>query len=131
MAQLATESQTAENSQPGSPQVSEQQIACMAADLFVSMLSMDLEYEPGTEFESIDGSLQSTVEISGTWSARLRVVASSDLTATIACAMFDMDLDELTDSELHDALGGNCQHGRRQCERPRQRPRNAFVFATG
>ena len=100
MEQLATDQQTNK-----SMKIDQEQIVKITHDMFTSMLNIP-EARTGSSVSALPSEvIQGSVSIDGDWHAELRVVASKQLAESIACAMFAMEVDELTTCEIHDAIG--------------------------
>lgn len=90
---------------PGQARVNSDDLAQMAHDCFHAMLGIPFDSAPREPANPAPTAIESSIEISGDWNAEVRVIASADLASQIACAMFDVDADEISNCEIHDAMG--------------------------
>ncbi|MEC8557446.1 MAG: chemotaxis protein CheX [Planctomycetota bacterium] len=100
MAQLATDQPTSEKMK-----ITADQVTQMTNDLFDSMLGMHISGGDVSEAAPPQDWIQSKVQIQGAWNGELRVVASGELSAAIARAMFGSEAENLVEQEILDALG--------------------------
>lgn len=104
-----TQSVTDRGSEAADPiEVQDEHLEGMTHDLFDSMLGLQIQRSAG-EAESCgahcDTSWQSSIHIKGSWDASVQVIASKKLAERIACCMFMMETDDLSDDETGDAMG--------------------------
>ena len=77
----------------------------MASDLFNAMLDMDCKPSSNSPTEFDGKAVNASIKISGDWNAEFEAIATTDLAAQIACAMFGMSPGELSENEIYDAMG--------------------------
>ncbi|MEO1527536.1 MAG: chemotaxis protein CheX [Planctomycetota bacterium] len=77
----------------------------MVKDFFDTMVGLPIE--PISESDATDGCdcVQSSVRVSGDWSAHVVVTATRALATDIACAMFDLRPSNISEDEILDAIG--------------------------
>jgi chemotaxis protein CheX len=81
------------------------EIARMATDLFIAMLEMPFYPEPQDSTGIASADVQAAIRIRGDWDAEFRVLASDELADRIANGMFGSEAGELSEEEIHDAMG--------------------------
>lgn len=86
-------------------QITDELLAQMATDMFVSMLDMHVEAIDLLPYEANTRLLCASVRISGTWNAELHVITSETVAKAIACNMFATDVENVTSEDVRDALG--------------------------
>jgi CheY-specific phosphatase CheX len=77
----------------------------MAHDLFNAMLEMPFNPEPQESSGIAAPDVQASIRISGDWEAECHVLASDELATRIANSMFGSEAGELSEAEIHDAMG--------------------------
>lgn len=66
----------------------------------------DIEVEPTTATDRVPGrSLTGTVQITGDWNGAVMVECSDRLARLATATMFGMEVDEVTDEDVHDTVG--------------------------
>ena len=100
MAQLATDQPTSEKMK-----ITADQVTQMTNDLFDSMLGMHISGGDVSEAPLPQDWIQSKVQIKASWNGELRVIASGELSATIARTMYGSEAENLVEQEILDSLG--------------------------
>ena len=85
--------------------INPQQIIQMTEELFGTMLNMEIVSAADLPESLPVESVEASVKIGGQWAAELRVLGPKKLAESTASAMFDMEPNELTPDETHDAWG--------------------------
>ncbi|MBI1314644.1 hypothetical protein GC176_25405 [bacterium] len=80
-------------------------LAEIASSLFNTMLGLPFALDVSSGCFSSEEQLEANIRILGCWNAELRVRAPQELARRIACAMFDLNADDLTEADVRDALG--------------------------
>ncbi|MFK7768392.1 MAG: chemotaxis protein CheX [Mariniblastus sp.] len=96
--------QSTNNESPGAI-VSADDVAQMANDLFTAMLALPFDPTPRDSFDPTATAIQSSIQIQGDWNAELRVTAPHELASEIACNMFGLEGEEISKSDIFDAMG--------------------------
>ena len=101
--------QSAIDQQPGEApptlRIGPDEVARMANDLFNAMLGMPFNPEPQDSSGIAAPDVQASIRISGDWAAECHVLASDELATRIANGMFGSEAGELSEAEIHDAMG--------------------------
>lgn len=84
---------------------SDQELGEIVEQVWSSFLDGEVVAIPGMEGESEPGQMLASVSIGGDWSGHLIIVASTECAYQIAGSMFQMGTDELSTTEVADALG--------------------------
>lgn len=110
MTQFATSpnSNLATNSLGSDCSVNREQITEMTKELFGPMFGIDIEASTQLEWSCDDvecTAWQASVCIDGDFKAEVQTIIPKNLAQRIACTMFGMTPDELTNIELADAMG--------------------------
>lgn len=104
-----TQSVTDRGSEAADPiEVQDEHLVGMTYDLFDSMLGLQIERSGDAADECnqhCETSWQSSINIKGSWDASVQVIATKKLAERIACCMFMMEAEELSDEETGDAMG--------------------------
>lgn len=75
-------------------------------DIWTSMLGIETEFAgEGGELKSDERTISASVQITGAWDGALVVVCSHALARCFAGAMLELELDEVEDAEVNDAMG--------------------------
>lgn len=85
--------------------VNDDDLYSMAESVWQSMLGLDIERSDGATAKIGDRAVTACVQITGDWEGAVTVQCDMSLAQQIAAAMFAMEIDELSDDEIRDALG--------------------------
>ncbi len=80
-------------------------VAQMMSDLFATMLGMHFDATPREQYHPTSTSIQATIQIEGDWKSQFRAIVSSELAHHIAGAMFGLSDNEVSKSDVFDAMG--------------------------
>ncbi len=85
--------------------IQEEQIREIASDVWSGFLGMDLVACGDEQFSEGGDCMKATVVVTGDWNGEVTVECYAPLAAEAASRMFEVKPDELSNSELLDALG--------------------------
>lgn len=102
MTQSVTKS---DHSSAGSCAVTLDQVEEMTHELFGPMFGIPIETSSRCSGEPNASAWQASITIDGEWNAEVQTIIPEKLASQITCTMFSMTPDELTDSDMQDAMG--------------------------
>ena len=101
-----TQSATNENSPTVRCPIEREQVIEMTHELFGPMFGLEINCnEEGCTVSFAPKAWQASVTLNGDWNAEVQTIIPGKLAQRLACDMFDMTPDELTDIEMADAMG--------------------------
>ncbi len=77
----------------------------IASSLFDTMLGLPFETECPTGCSDSGRQLEAQINIEGCWKAAIHVRAPEEVARRIACVMFELKPEDLTEDDVRDALG--------------------------
>lgn len=85
--------------------VTDDDLFSLAETVWQSVLGLELQRASDTDGKIGDTAMTSCVQIMGDWEGAVTVVCAPSLATKLACAMFQMEADEISEDEIRDAMG--------------------------
>jgi chemotaxis protein CheX len=86
--------------------IAREEVVEMTHELFGPMFGIEIETADNFDGNNVSSSAwQASVGIDGEWAAEVQTIIPEKLAQRVACTMFSMTSDELTDGDMQDAMG--------------------------
>lgn len=101
-----TQSVTKIDSPTSTCAIAREEVVEMTNELFGPMLGIEIETAADFSGNNVSESAwQASVSINGDWAAEVQTIIPEKLAHRVACTMFSMTPDELTEGDMQDAMG--------------------------